>query len=226
MREALDKSTVRKIYDKLAARYDFQHNLLTAGADQRARKILVKHTVQAGDRVLDCGAGTGSASLLAAASCGASGNVTLVDISENMLNEARKKMKKAGFDHLCRYEKCDMTSLPFENCSFDVVLSAFSLCPVYDPYRSAGELFRVLKPGGLLGVAHSVQPENRLIKSIADRVENFAWRFHSLSMGCRAINILPTLQDLGGIIILQQIIGPPLWPFCVIVVKKPDSRYS
>ena len=89
MRKALEPQSLRAVYDRVARRYDFQHGFLTARSDQRGRRLLVRRAVQAGDRVLDCGAGTGSTALLAAREVGPSGVVTALDASEGMLEVAK-----------------------------------------------------------------------------------------------------------------------------------------
>ena len=59
MREALSLEKLKDIYGHISKRYDFQHALITASADQRGRKILVENSANEGDEVLDCGSGTG-----------------------------------------------------------------------------------------------------------------------------------------------------------------------
>jgi hypothetical protein len=78
----------------------------------------------------------------------------------------------------------------------------------------------VSKPGGRIGIAHSTEPKNAIVKYFADRVEDVAWRFPSLSMGCRSIDVLPALESAGGKVLLSKHIGVPLWPFLVFVVEK------
>jgi ubiquinone/menaquinone biosynthesis C-methylase UbiE len=111
--------------------------------------------------------------------------------------------------------------LPFDDGQFDVVLSTYSMCPLYDPAKGALELYRVTKPGGKIGVAHSTEPQNPAVKWLADRVENWAWHFPSISMGCRSVEVLPTLKSAGGKVLFSRNIGVPLWPFLVFIVEKP-----
>jgi SAM-dependent methyltransferase len=113
--------------------------------------------------------------------------------------------------------------LPFADNSFDVVLSTYSLCPLYDPEKGALELYRVTKPGGKVGAAHSSEPHNPILKFFADRVEDIAWRLPWLSMGCRSVMVLPALEKAGGRVIFSKQIGVPLWPFRVFVVEKPAT---
>ena len=221
MRKALSTEKLRSIYNRIAKRYDFQHGLITAKADQRGRKILVNNTVQEGDRVLDCGAGTGTTGILAAMRAGPQGTVTMFDLSEAMLAVARGKVAQLHVPAKVRFQTGDMVHLPFADNSFDVVLSTYSLCPLYDPEKGALELYRVTKPGGKVGAAHSSEPHNPLLKFFADRVEDIAWRLPWLSMGCRSVTVLPALEKAGGRVIFSKQIGVPLWPFRVFVVEKP-----
>jgi len=66
MRKALTLEKIQDIYSRLAMHYDTLHRLLTAGADQRGRRMLVEKTITSEERILDCGAGTGNCGLLAA----------------------------------------------------------------------------------------------------------------------------------------------------------------
>ena len=220
MRNALDKDKVREVYNRTASRYDLQHTTLTARSDERGRKLLVEKTVRKGNKVLDAGAGTGCTALLAAKKVGPSGKVVLFDLSEKMLAVARKKMENAGLQDRTEFKTGDILNLPFKDASFDVVLSTYSLCPVTEPSKSALELYRLVKPGGLLGIAHSAESDNPLIRWLAEKVENIIWLFPLLSLGCRAISVLPALEEAGVKIVFYRKIGVPLWPFLVFVAQK------
>jgi ubiquinone/menaquinone biosynthesis C-methylase UbiE len=223
MREALDKQRLKAVYDRIAKRYDFRHAFLTARADQRGRKMVVERTVGLGDKVLDCGAGTGSTALLAAQKAGLDGKVTLFDMSDGMLAVAKERAAAAGVRERLEFRTGDMLDLPFGDNRFDAVLSAYSLCPLYDPAKGALELYRVVKPGGRIGVAHSTDPERPVGKWLADKVERAVWHFPTISMGCRSVSVLPALERAGGRIAFKRHIGVPLWPFLVFVVEKPAT---
>ena len=221
MRIALTPEKLKVIYGHIAKRYDFQHSLITFSTDQKGRRILVENSVNEGDDVLDCGAGTGTTGIMAAKKVGKSGKVTLFDLSEDMLSVARAKVIQENLQERVTYQTGDMIHLPFDDNSFDVVLSTYSLCPLYDPVTGALELYRVTKPGGRLGVSHSTEPKNVIVKYIADRVEDVAWHFPWLSMGCRSVDVLSALLSAGGKILLSKHIGVPLWPFQVFIIEKP-----
>jgi len=223
MRQGLSTEKLKDIYGHIAKRYDFQHGLLTFKSDQKGRRILIEESVAAGDEVLDCGAGTGTTGIMAAKRVGQNGKVTLFDLSENMLSIARKKVVRENLQERVAFQSGDMVHLPFDDNSFDVVLSTYSLCPLYDPIKGALELYRVTKPGGKLGVGHSTEPQNVFVKYLADRFEDIAWRFPWLTMGCRSVNVLPSLQSFGGKVLMLKHIGVPLWPFLLFVIEKPSS---
>jgi demethylmenaquinone methyltransferase/2-methoxy-6-polyprenyl-1,4-benzoquinol methylase len=223
MRAALDKEKLKAVCDRVARRYDFQHSFLTARSDQRGRTILVDKTVSPGDKVLDCGAGTGSTTLLAARKIGKSGKVVLLDMSKGMLAVARERVAQAGLNDSVEFNIGDMFDLPYEDSCFDAVISTYSMCPLHDPAKGAMELYRVTRPGGHIGVAHSTDPETPLAKWLADKVENVVWLIPSISLGCRPVSVLPTLEQAGCKIIFKKHIGIPLWPFLVFVVEKPAA---
>lgn len=220
MRSALEKGVLRGVYDRVAKRYNIQHALATAGADQRGRRMLVTVAVRDGDLVLDAGGGTGSTALLAADAAGASGKVILLDLSKGMLDVAQDRVRKAGLQARVLLDLGDIVKLPFREGVFDVVLSTYSMCPLGDPADGAAELYRVLKPGGRLGIAHSAQPSRGILGVLASGIENIAWRWPMVSLGCRPVLVLPSLLALGAQRVFERRIGV-LWPFQVFVVKKP-----
>lgn len=223
VRAALSLEKLRGIYDSIAAQYDVEHGLITARTDQRGRRLLVETAVKEGDTVLDCGSGTGTTALMAARKVGPKGKVALFDLSEGMLAVAQEKAARQGLTDRLTFQTGDMVHLPFANDSFDVVLSTYSLCPLYVPEKGALELYRVTRPGGRIGVAHSTTPRNPIVKWLADKVEDVAWRFPWLSMGCRAVTVLPALQAAGARLVFLKHTGVPLWPFLVFVVEKPNQ---
>ena len=221
MRTALGIEELKRVYGNISKRYDAQHSIITIKSDQKGRKLLVEKAVTEKDNVLDCGSGTGSTGILAAKKTGPQGRVTMFDLSNAMLDVARKKVTAENLQDRITFQTGDMTQLPFDDNTFDVVLSTYSLCPLYDPEKGALEMYRVAKPGGKIGCAHSTEPQNKFVKLLADKVENVAWHFHWLSMGCRSVSVLPAVLKAGGKVIFSKNIGVPLWPFFIFVVEKP-----
>ena len=160
---------------------------------------------------------------MAAVKAGPRGKVILFDLSNDMLSVAREKVVRENLQCRVTFLTGDMVHLPFDDNSFDAVLSTYSLCPLYDPEKGALELYRVTKPGGKLGIGHSTEPKNIILRYLADRVEDIAWRLPWLSMGCRSVSVLPALEKAGAKVLLSKDIGVPLWPFLILIIEKPTT---
>lgn len=99
--------------------------------------------IVAGERVVDVGCGTGNTSF-AAARAGA--QVTGVDLTPNMLRQARVRAADEGFR--VEFLEGDAQALPLPDDAFDVALSTFGCMFAPDHARTAAELARVVRPGG------------------------------------------------------------------------------
>jgi ubiquinone/menaquinone biosynthesis C-methylase UbiE len=100
-----------------------------------------------GMRVLDVAAGTGNASL-PAAERGAS--VTASDLTPELLDAGRRRAEAAGLE--LEWVEADAENLPFEDGSFDVVMSAIGAMFAPHHQEVADELVRVCRPGGTIGL--------------------------------------------------------------------------
>ncbi len=105
--------------------------------------------IAAGSQVLDVAAGNGNASL-AAARRGA--DVTATDYVEALLERAQLRAEADGLPLTTRV--ADAEALPFDDASFDAVLSTFGVMFTPSPERSAAELLRVCRPGGRIGLTN------------------------------------------------------------------------
>ena len=108
--------------------------------------------LQPGERVLDLGSGAGTDSLVAAQMVGPSGRVTGIDMTSEMLNQARQGAEAMGASNV-EFVEGEVERLPFPDSSFDVVISNGVIDLVPDKDAVFGEIFRVLEPGGRIQVA-------------------------------------------------------------------------
>jgi demethylmenaquinone methyltransferase / 2-methoxy-6-polyprenyl-1,4-benzoquinol methylase len=149
----LSPDGVRTMFDRIAPVYDLMNRLMTAGLDQRWRRLTAAAVVRPGDRVLDACCGTGDLAIAAEA---AGGRVTGLDFSERMLERARRKSSSID------WVRGDLLQLPFEDGSFDSATVGFGVRNVADLARALQELGRVLGPAGRLGILEITQPRGLL----------------------------------------------------------------
>src|SRR6218665_1882708 len=105
--------------------------------------------VRAGEEVLDVAAGNGNATLAAARRFA---EVTSTDYVPALLEKGRGRAVAEGLD--VHFQVADAEALPFDDDSFDVVLSTFGVMFAPDHARAAREMLRVVRPGGRIGLAN------------------------------------------------------------------------
>ncbi|MUL39985.1 class I SAM-dependent methyltransferase [Streptomonospora sp. PA3] len=120
-----------------------------------------------GSRVLDVATGTGHVALAAARRfC----DVTGIDYVPRLVETARRRAAAESLP--VRFEEADAERLPFADAEFDYVLSAIGVMFTADHRRAAGELVRVCKPGGVIGLLNWT-PEGfvgRLLATVSGHV--------------------------------------------------------
>jgi ubiquinone/menaquinone biosynthesis C-methylase UbiE len=139
-------------------------------------------SLQAGQTVLDLGAGAGFDAFIAARAVGPTGRVIGVDMTPEMVTKARANAKKGGYAHVA-FRLGELEALPVADASVDVIISncVINLCPDKRPVYQ--EAFRVLRPGGRLAVSDVVAREE-----LSDEVK----RDLALHSGCLAGATLQT----------------------------------
>jgi SAM-dependent methyltransferase len=105
-----------------------------------------------GERVLDLGSGAGTDSLVAAQMVGDKGQVTGVDMTAEMLAKARSAAVQLGVSNV-EFVEGEAERLPFDDGSFDVVISNGVIDLIPDKEAVFSEVYRVLAPGGRIQIA-------------------------------------------------------------------------
>ncbi len=160
------KKQVENMFDKIAFRYDFLNRFLSAGIDVGWRKKAVKQLVSSKPKnILDVATGTGDFALTAFEILKPA-KITGIDISEGMLEIARKKIEKAGLQENIEVLKGDSEAILFADNTFDAVTVAFGVRNFENLEKGLGEIRRVLKPGGKLIILEFTKPSAPVIKQV------------------------------------------------------------
>ena len=165
------------IYDRMMAGTE------RAGLAERRQRLLA----QARGRVLEIGAGTG-----------ANLEHYPAGVAELVLTEPEEPMARRLEQHVSRLGRpaqvvhASAESLPFEDSSFDTVVSTLVLCSVRDPERTLDEVARVLRPGGRLLFLEHVRSDDPRLARWQDRLHGPWFAF---GHGCNCNRPTPALIE-------------------------------
>jgi len=160
-----------------------------------------------GETVLDLGSGGGIDVLLSARRVGPTGRAIGVDMTDEMLALARQNAKEAGATNV-EFRKGTIEHLPLEDAAVDVVISNCVINLASDKRAVFGEIARVLRPGGRVGVTDIVADDILTAEQRAERGSYVgciagALSFREFCAGLRAvgltdIQVVPTRQVTEG----------------------------
>lgn len=156
---------VQKVYNNYANLYDVLFGIIS----EEGRVSAIKHLqLNPGDKVLEVGVGTGLSLPLYPNHC----DVTGIDLSENMLHRAKKRIHRKGLSHIT-IECMDATRMAFSENSFDSVYAAYLISVVPDPSGVLSEIKRVCRKGGTIVVVNHFKSSNKFISSIETSISPF-----------------------------------------------------
>lgn len=128
-----------------------------------AAKLVAFAQIERGERVLDVGCGTGTVAITAALR---GAYVDGLDLSPDLLDEARAHAQIARGIEVLRFAEGDCERMPYADASFDCVVSQFGHMFGPRPHVAIAEMLRVLRPGGR--IAFSTWPPELLMGRMFD----------------------------------------------------------
>ncbi len=162
-------------WDKISGVYDLFGHVYNGKVNRKLCRLIAK-SINKSEVVLECACGTGMISAAIAPVCK---SLTATDFSVGMLKQAKKKCRT--FSNIT-FQKADITSLDYENESFDAVVAANVIHLLDHPYQALAELDRVCKKGGRLIIPTYVNREKTgktggVVKAIGKAGADFKQQF-------------------------------------------------
>ncbi len=148
----------RQRYDRIAPYFDILESFLEGLVFSQKRKILWQKAQ--GPHILEVGVGTGKNFPYYPSNS----QVTALDFSEKMLQQAKKKQQRDNIS--VNLEQMDVQTLCYADNSFDTVIATFVFCSVPQPLKGLQEIHRVCKPGGQILLLEHVLSSHPVMSKI------------------------------------------------------------
>ena len=160
------KEEVREMFDNIAPKYDLLNHTLSMSIDRVWRRRVVGEVRRAKPgRILDVATGTGDLAIAMARRI-RDVQVLGVDLSEQMLAVARRKIEARGLDGRIVLDRGDAERLAVADASVDVATVAFGVRNFGDLGAGLRELARTIKPGGKVVILEFSTPRNPLFRRV------------------------------------------------------------
>lgn len=149
---AMTTSSIAQAYDRWAPIYD----IVFGPVFREGRRSAIRAAERIGGEVLEVGIGTGISLPDYRRTC----RVTGIDISEDMLEKARERVRRQNLQNVRAIAVGDAESLDFADEFFDVVVAQYVVTAVANPERALDEFARVCRPGGEIIITTRVSAEH------------------------------------------------------------------
>jgi demethylmenaquinone methyltransferase/2-methoxy-6-polyprenyl-1,4-benzoquinol methylase len=170
--EAGKKVKVEAMFNDIAPKYDFLNHFLSLGIDIQWRKKVRKLLAASQPKtILDVATGTGD--LAIELSKLNPDQIVGLDIAANMLDIGKEKIKKKELDKVIEMQLGDSENMPFSSNTFDAVTVAFGVRNFENLQKGLKEMYRVLKPGGIVAILEFSKPKKFPFK----QVYNFYFKY-------------------------------------------------
>ena len=190
---AMQRDQVAAAYDRWAPVYD----MVFGAVFRTGRREAVVAAERVGGRILEVGVGTG----LSLDGYARSNRITGIDISDPMLEKARRRVEALKLRHVETLEVMDAEHLRFPDAAFDVVVAQYVVTAIPNPERALDEFARVVRPGGEIILTSRIGAEaglrgtlERWLMPVTSRLgwrTQFSWqRYEAWVQASRRVRVL------------------------------------
>ena len=196
------KEFVRKMFDDISPSYDFLNHFLSLGIDIYWRKKFIrKLDFKDGNTILDVACGTGDVGFQILKKHSVS--ITGIDLSPKMVELAQVKALKRNLANITFIEG-DAENLPLESNSIDCLTISYGFRNISNYEMALTEFYRVLKPGGKLGILEFSKPKLKIIgfifklyfHHILPRIASFFSRSDAYRYLPESVDFFPSRHDI------------------------------
>ncbi len=205
------KRLVREQFNQIARTYDLADSVLSMGLDSlwRSRAVRVLG-LRTGARILDACGGTGELALLALQASQPGGRAVVYDFNRPMMEQGRKRGSGQHSIGSLLFVQGDAEEMSFRENAFDAVTVGLGLRNLVNPDRGLAEMYRVLRPGGVLMIFEFSLPVNgrlrrlyhfysyKIMPRIARLICGTAEPFRYLA---ESISVFPPPEEVAGLMI-------------------------
>lgn len=158
------KENIQSLFNSIAPDYDRLNHILSCNIDRIWRRKAVREMMDGREplAVLDVACGTGDFTMAIARHAPCGSRVLGIDLSEEMMEEGRRKLAAANIEATMEYGDCE--ALVYDDNTFDRVSVGFGIRNFEHQEAGLREMLRVLKPGGKLVVLELSVPSNALLR--------------------------------------------------------------
>ena len=197
---------VAKVYENIAWAYDLIFGpTLHPGRVQAIQRM----NIDAGDRILEVGVGTGINACLYPRDC----IVTGIDLSAPMLEKARERFARKNVNNV-RLHEMDAAALKFADDTFDIVYAPYVISVVPDPVAVVHEMIRVCRPGGRVVFLNHFRSENAVLARLERAIAPF-----SVHIGFKSDLDLPAFLAQASLdpVSIEKVNFPRIWSLVTCV---------
>jgi len=161
---------VHGVFSSVASKYDVMNDAMSLGIHRIWKDAMMDWLApRPGTRLLDVAGGTGDIAFRYLRRAGETGHATVLDLTESMLIEGRKRAEAEKAQGQLDWMVGDAMALPFDDAQFDTYTISFGIRNVTRIGDALSEAFRVLRPGGRLMVLEFSQIPNPGLQWAYDR---------------------------------------------------------